>query len=534
MADLVFENLTFSYPSREKAAIDSLNLTLKGGTFTLLCGVSGCGKSTLLRHAKPSLSPHGKRIGRVTLGGEPLEKETAAIGFVGQQVRDAIVTDRVWHELAFGPEQMGMPPEIMRMKIAEIAGFFGMESWLHQDTATLSGGQCQLLNLAAVLVTDPEWLILDEPTAQLDPLAEEAFFQALERVHRELGIGVLVAEHRLERVLTLADRLLVMEDGRIVDDGTPQTVARQLLRRRSPLAAALPAAGRLAYAVGWQGDLPLTVAQGQRALEQAGLKALPEQPHPATEHPPCLGIDRAYFRYDREGADVLRGLSLSVGRGEILALVGSNGAGKSTLLSLLAGAQTPREGKLLWEGKRLSAARYREKAKIGWLVQETRYLFVCSGWWEDWSRTGATEEEKEAMASYLGLDLPRERHPFDLSGGERQRAALGKLLLTKPEALLLDEPTQGLDAAAKAVLARLLRELAKEGKAILLASHDLAFCAEVADSAAMLFDGQIASRGEIHAFFAANRTYTTAVNRIVRRWRPDAITEGEVLARERT
>ena len=531
MADLVFENLSFTYPSGAAPAVREVSLTLQTGSFTLLCGPSGSGKSTLLRQCKPALAPHGAQQGRVLLGGEALEKETGRIGFVQQQTFDAIVTDSVFSELAFGPEQLGMDPARIRMKIAEIVGFFGMEAWLHQDTATLSGGQAQLLNLAAVLVTDPDWLVLDEPTAQLDPQAEDEFLRALARAHRELGVGVLLCEHRLERVLPMADRLLVMEEGALVDDDAPQTVARRLMTAGSPMAAALPAPCRLAFALGESGDLPLTVAQGRQWLESRPAPPATTQTASAPAFAPYLALDRVRFRYDKTGPDVLCDASLTVGQGEIVALLGANGAGKSTLLALMAGALRPGQGAVRLAGKKAAPAALREQGGVGWLTQDPRLLFVRESWWEDWRRVGATDADCEVLAARLAITAPKGRHPFDLSGGELQRAALGKLLLRRPKVLLLDEPTKGLDSGAKAELAALLRTLASEGVALLIASHDLTFCAEVAHRAAMLFDGQIVREGEIHAFFADNLAYTTPVSRMTRQAGGDAITVEEVIRR---
>ena len=518
MADLVFEGLSFTYTGGDRPALSGVDLTLKTGSFTLLCGPSGCGKSTLLRHVKPSLTPRGERQGRILLGNELITMENGRIGFVTQQTFDAIVTDRVFSELAFGPEQMGMAPDLIRRKIAEIVGFFGMNAWLHQDTATLSGGQAQLLNLAAVLVADPDWLVLDEPTAQLDPQAEDEFLRALTRAHRELGVGVLIAEHRPERLISMADRLLVMEEGRITLDDTPERAAKQLLESDAPMAQALPAPCRLAYAVGKRDALPMTVAEGRQWLAAEGVSNNVALPRELPKAEPCLAAEHVCFRYEKEAPDVLDGASLTLGRGEAVALLGANGAGKSTLLALLAGALKPWYGRIK-----------REKAAVGWLPQDARLLMVTDNWWADWARAGASEEDMTAMATRLHMTAPRDRHPFDLSGGELQRAALGKLLLGKPGALLLDEPTKGLDCAAKRELAALLRELTQEGVALLIASHDLAFCAEVASRAVMLFDGQIVSEGEIHAFFSRNLAYTTPVSRMARDRFDDAITVEEVV-----
>ena len=525
MAEIAIRDLTFAYPLAETDAVRGVSLTLAPGSFTLLCGPSGCGKTTLLRQLKTVLAPHGKRRGAVLLDGRPLDEVSAReqaerIGFVLQQPDDQIVTDRVWHELAFGPENLGMDEETMRLRVGEMASFFGIHTWFDQSTDTLSGGQKQLLNLAAVMVLQPEVLVLDEPTAQLDPIAAGEFLRAVQRLNRELGVTVLLSEHRLEEALPMADTVAVMDAGAIRFIGTPEAVSRRLAEEHDPFFTAFPAPVRLWAALGFDGPCPLDV-RGGRALLRAHppkgtIPAENEKPAPEAD---AVTLRDVWFRYDRAAPDVLRGLTLRVCRGELFAVVGGNGCGKSTVLSLLSGEHRPYRGRVETHGLRIAA-----------LPQDPRILFHADTAAGALRAVSRDEQAVSDVADRLALGGLLGRNPLDLSGGEQQRLALGMLLLTKPDVLLLDEPTKGMDAAFRNALGEGLRGLCAGGLTILLVSHDISFCARFADRAGLLFDGQILSRGGSRAFFTGNHFYTTAANRMARPWLPDALLIEEVIA----
>ena len=287
MAAFTTEHLTFAYPMAEKNALRDVSLTVEEGEFLVLCGPSGGGKTTLLRHLKPALTPHGTRTGGVELFGTPasaLPARDAAgrIGYVMQEPEDQIVTDRVWHELAFAAERLGVPEEQMQLRIGELAGFFGIDAWYSADTDTLSGGQKQMLALASALVTHPELLLLDEPTAQLDPVAAERFLSAVRRVNRELGVTVVLSAHRLEDALALADRVCVLRDGAVAALGTPEAVVRALYESGDPFFAAMPAPSRLWAETGMRGACPVDVRGGRALLRGLALRAdAAEQADPA-------------------------------------------------------------------------------------------------------------------------------------------------------------------------------------------------------------------------------------------------------------
>ena len=537
MAAFAIEHLTFAYPKAASPALDNVSFSVRAGEFFLLCGVSGGGKSTLLRHLKSVLTPYGTRSGRVLLDGKPLETwdartQAQRIGFVLQQPDDQLVTDKVWHELAFGLESLGTDAQTMRLRVGEMASFFGIQTWFDRSVDTLSGGQKQLLNLASVMAMHPDVLVLDEPTGQLDPIAAAEFLHTVQRLNRELGVTVILSEHRLEDALPMADRAAVLEQGRLTALGTPDEVARALLERGSPFFAAMPTPVRVWGGVGAPGKCPLDIRAGRALLETLRPCPLPAADVPAADDgAPLLRLRECWFRYDRDGADVLKELSLTVRAGELLAIVGGNGAGKSTALAVLAGQRRPYRGKVLQKTKRIAA-----------LCQEPRAMFVkdtVRADLEDALRTlslpaAERQPRMDAAVAAMALSPLLERHPFDLSGGEQQRAAIAKLLLARPDVLLLDEPTKGMDAAFRASFGALLRALCEQGTAVVLVSHDIEFCAAYADRAALLFDGQILSEGRTRAFFAGNHFYTTAANRMARPWLPDAILCREVIEACRT
>ena len=527
MAAIALRAVSFTYPGQTTPALDGIDLDIESGAFFVLCGPSGSGKSTLLRQLVPDLAPHGTRTGEILLDGAPLaalDRRTRCqrIGFVGQSPEDQLVTDKVWHELAFGLESLGLDDAVLRRRVAETAAFFGIESWFHRDVADLSGGQKQLLVLAAALVTGPDVLILDEPTAQLDPIAAGELLAALARVGRELGTTIVMTEHRLEDVLPLATDAAVLDGGRLLCAGAPAELGAALRTRGHAMSLAMPTAMRVWAAADGTGPCPVTVAEGRRWL--AGFAAdrplRPLPPEPVRRYPaePAVTADGLWVRYDRDGAGVVRGLDRVLLRGELLALLGGNGAGKSTTLALLAGLLAPQRGTVTAAGR------------IGLLPQDPQKLFVRQTVREDLADAAPGPVALREAAALCRLDGLLDRHPYDLSGGEQQRAALAKLLLTAPDVLLLDEPTKGLDAESKEQLAALLRDLLDRGAAVLMVSHDVAFCARHAHRCALLFDGQIVAEGTPRRFFTGNRFYTTPADRIARGRCDGAVTPEDLIA----
>ena len=526
MACYEIRDLTFTYPGSITPALREVSLTVADGEFLALCGASGSGKSTLLRQLKSVLAPHGARSGEIIFGGVPLEEVTrgeqaGAIGFVLQDPENQVVTDKVWHELAFGLESLGYETPVIRRRVAEMAAFFGIQDWFYKNVSELSGGQKQLLSLASVMAMQPRVLLLDEPTSQLDPIAAADFLAVLGRINRELGTTVILSEHRLEEALSYANRAAVLEDGRLLCCAAPGEVGALLRRQGSGMFYAMPAAMRIWGATDSNGICPVTVREGRAWLneyvETHPLGELPpERVRAQTE--PVLTAREVWFAYEQDAPEVLRGLTMTVCRGEHYALLGANGAGKSTTLRVLAGLLKPLRGEVTVCGR------------VGLLPQDPQTLFVKKTVREDLMDVCRDEESLARAVALCRLDGLLDRHPYDLSGGEQQRAALAKILLCAPNILLLDEPTKGLDAAFKRQLAQILRELQAGGVTVVTVSHDVEFCAEFADRCALFFDGGITAEGTPRAFFSGNCFYTTAADRIARELLPGAVTVRDVAA----
>lgn len=530
MEVFTIHHLNFAYPEQEKNAISDLTLSVQPGEFLVLCGPSGCGKSTLLRQLKTVLAPHGRRSGEILFDGRNLDEidqreQSEKIGFVQQSPENQIVTDKVWHELAFGLESLGYDTPTIRRRVAEMASFFGIQTWFYKPVTELSGGQKQLLNLASVMVLQPKVLILDEPTSQLDPIAASDFLATLGKINRELGTTILLTEHRLEEAFGFASRVAVMDGGWLLCTGTPAEVGAELKSSGNAMFLAMPAAMRVWAATDSKAACPVSVCEGRSWLldyaKTHELKEIPETKNPAPDTQTVVSAQELWFKYEQDAPDVVKGLSLQLHKGEFLALLGGNGTGKTTSMKLLAGLKKAYRGELSITGS------------VGLLPQNPQALFVKPTVREDLLEIPPKAERKsERLSQVVSLcklqDL-LDRHPYDLSGGEQQRAALAKILLLNPDTLLLDEPTKGLDAEFKQVFGQILRTLQASGVAILMVSHDIEFCAKYADRCALFFDGNIVTEAEPRTFFSGNSFYTTAANRMARDVLPQAVTPEDVI-----
>lgn len=536
MAILQFESVSFAYPDAGSRALDKVTFSMAEGEYVVVCGESGCGKTTLLRLAKPEMCPAGAFEGAIFYKGQNLKELTAddsafKIGFVQQNPDNQIVTDDVWHELAFGLENMALPTQVIRRRVSEMASFFGMEDWFHKKTCELSGGQKQMLNLASVMAMNPELLILDEPTSMLDPLAARNFLEMLHRINRELGIAILLCEHRLEDVFQTADSVLLIRNGQVLWKDTPKRIAEHLFLEpdSSRIYYGLPGAVRIFGELQKKGiypaekALPLSIRDARSAMQRlestTDFMPIP-LPEPSGKKQDVLKGKELWFQYEKNSPEILKGINITLHQGELLTLLGGNGAGKSTLLKVLCGLKKPQRGKLKRKGD----------LKIAMLPQSPQALFQYDTLWEEFLKnSGNDKEAAEHMAQLLDLEGKLQSHPYDLSGGEMQRAAIGILLLQKAEILLMDEPTKGLDAYLKRTFAGLLTQLKEQGISILMVTHDLEFAADHADRCAMLFDGQLISEDEPHAFFSGNRFYTTTAGLIAGDRIRQAITCEEVI-----
>ncbi len=542
MAHFEIKDLTFSYASAKgKHSLENVSLSIEQGEFLVLCGRSGSGKSTLLRQLKTVLTPNGRRTGEILFRDIPLKavsnrEQSEKIGFVMQNPDDQIVTDKVWHELAFGLESLGCDQKTMRGRVAEMACYFGIQDWFHRDVATLSGGQKQLLNLASIMAMQPEVLILDEPTSQLDPIAASDFLNTVRKINTELGTTVIITEHRLEDIFPYADRAVVMDKGRVIADDAPGKVGQLLFTQNNPMFAAMPTPVRVYYGAGGTGESPLTVRQGRSWLSRA-FPTKPEKntiPAPALPEEienPALVLKELWFRYEKDSPDILRGVSAEVPAGSLYAILGGNGAGKSTTLKAISGICRPYRGKVTLFGKPVEKYKQSElfKGCLAMLPQDPKSLFVKKTVREDLSEMTKDKAAVDRIAALCQVTDLLDSHPYDLSGGEQQRAALAKVLLTNPRLLLLDEPTKGIDSFFKETFAEILSDLKKQGMTIVMVSHDVEFCARYADVVSMFFDGQILTTDTPRRFFGANSFYTTAAHRMSRHVFSGAVTAEDVI-----
>lgn len=545
MVSFEIKNLSFSYPLGEGKALDNINLKIEKGEFAVICGKSGCGKTTLLRHLKPAITPHGKREGEIFFEGREINslsqrEAVSKIGYVMQSPENQIVTDKVWHELSFGLESLGEEPRRIRLKVAEMASFFGIQQWFNKGVEELSGGQKQLLNLASIMAMQPQVIILDEPTSQLDPIAAADFLAAVKKINSALGVTVIISEHRLEEVIPLADKVIVMDEGRSFSC-SPCEAYSVLKKMGNPMAEAMPAPVQIAAGISehieikeCEEKLPLTVRDGRLFLSEYMKDKIPAEREEYEKIlpknlPDAIKVHDLWFRYEKKGADIIKDLNFSVKKGTFHAVLGGNGAGKTTLLSLISGNLKAYRGKI-------TVGEKGDKLKTALLPQNPQTLFVKKTLLEDIEegidvKMSREEKEKTARKAAQKVHLQNllSRHPYDLSGGEQQRAALAKVLLTKPDILLLDEPTKGLDCCFKKELAEIIKELNSQGVTVIAVSHDIEFCAEYADFCTLLFCGEAVSTAGAREFFTGNSFYTTAANRMSRFVFPYAVTNEEVI-----
>ncbi|MEO2078378.1 MAG: energy-coupling factor transporter ATPase [Bacillus sp. (in: firmicutes)] len=525
MAFIELNDVTFTYPDCSEPAIRDLSLTINKGEFVVLIGASGSGKSTLLRLLKKEIQPHGTLLGQILFndqnsqGAEGISKE---IGFVFQDPENQMVADDVLHEIVFGLENIGLATNEMRNRVAEMVHFFGAEPLLHKKTHELSGGKKQQINLASVLLMQPNILLLDEPTAQLDPVSSREFLDILKRLNDEFGMTIIIAEHRLEEVFTLADRIIMMDQGRIDMAGEPREVLPKIWD--SPKKAFIPSIPALFLGMDGKGRIPLSVKEGRNWAQKAGLEALHQEKKVSAfsaDRELMQGVNVSY-RYNKQENLILDELTFSLQKGEWYALLGGNGSGKSTLLKALAGLLKLESGKIFLEGKPLKGYKNKELiGKIGYLPQNPKLFFIQDTIEKEIKATMAecalsNMNEVQALLTDLGIAHLMSSHPYDLSGGELQKAALACLLIRKPEILLLDEPTKGLDPLSKENLSKILLALRSKGMTIVMSTHDVEFAALYATKCGMMFQGKITSEDVPKKFFKGNFFYTTMIQRIFR------------------
>lgn len=535
MADFEIKNLSFSYATNpNRKVLNDVSLTVEQGQYVTVCGKSGSGKTTLLKHLKTVLTPHGETSGEILfnnnpLSAVPLRDQSAFIGYVMQNPDAQIVTDKVWHELAFGLENLGLDQKTIRLRVAEMASYFGIQSWFDKDVSELSGGQKQLLNLAAIMAMQPSVLILDEPTSQLDPIAAADFLNTVRKINVELRTTVIITEHRLEDVLYASDKVVVMEDGKIIACDEPRKIGEYLKAENSEMFVAMPTPVQVYHAlpldVTSKYSCPLTVREGGDFLTQSIgyteslVSSLKREEKVFDKKDYVLEAHNLWFRYEKNAPDILKGVDFYVPKGTIFSIVGGNGTGKSTTLKALCGIIKPFVGKV----------KIKDDLTLSMLPQDPQSLFAKDTVREELLEMKAGEERTEEIAKLCEIDKFYDSHPYDISGGEQQRLGLAKVLLRDPDIILLDEPTKGLDNFFKIKLAKILKELTSQGKTIIMVSHDVEFCARYADLCSMFFDGTVVTTNTPYKFFSENSFYTTAANRMSRHLFLDCINIEDVI-----
>lgn len=535
MEIITVKDLSFKYILSDHDVINKVNLKVNEGDFMVICGESGCGKTTLLRHLKKELTPYGTTTGEVLYQDKPLieiDLKTSAtnIGYVMQNPDNQIVTDKVWHELAFGLENIGEKRTLIKRRVAEMANFFGLNELFRMDSDVLSGGQKQVLNLASTMLLQPKVLILDEPTSQLDPIAAVEFIDNLKKLNDEFSITIILVEHRLEEIFKVANKVVVMDKGEIIAQGNPYTIAREVKKVNTghSFLSALPTPMKVALSLNLEDELPLTIKEGKQYLKKyfnnASITRLNDRQENILEKE-IISLKNVYFRYQKNEDDILRGVNLNVYQGELYCLLGGNGTGKTTTINNIVGLNRPYRGKVLINQEDINKRGNKLPDDfIGYLPQNPTLLFardsvkadLLSVFSEKQQRDESVKQELNNLITSFKIQDLLEQHPYDLSGGEQQKVALIKILLKKPQLLLLDEPTKGLDASAKTHLASLLNDLRVQGITIMIVSHDIEFCAEYGTRCAMFFDGEVISEDYTHEFFKDNNFYTTAATKLSR------------------
>ena len=537
MEILQVKNLEFCYPDAKKNALNNLSFSINAGEFIVICGESGCGKSTLLKLLKKEVAPAGIKKGNILFRGVDVENmshqdSSKKIGYVAQKPDGALVTEKVYSELAFGLENLCYDNNCIRMKVSETAISFGIESLFREKVEDLSGGQKQLVTLASVLVMEPMVLLLDEPTSKLDRIAAEEFINIIQKLSQNYGVTIIIAEHNLEEVFSMADRIFVLDEGQLVIDEKPKQLYSAMKKniKCHNMLQAMPSAVRIFADRNKEADCPLNVKEAGIYLEQhynlEHLKNISnneiKQFKTKKDKSIKYRFKNIWFRYEKDGMDILRGADLTIYQNTLYCLLGGNGSGKSTLLSIINGLYKPYRGHV-------------ENIKSAYMCQNPQLMFLKENIYEDLIETGyanrrSKQETQDIIEEYenqLNLKDIFHMHPYDLSGGEIQKAALMKILLSEADLILLDEPTKGMDAFLKKEFGQILKELLLKGKTILMVTHDVEFAAEYADDCSMIFDGEIFGRSKPKTFFEHNTYFTTYTNRIMRRATQGIITVSE-------
>lgn len=540
MAIYTVEQLSFTYPSATRSALKEVDVTIEPGSFVVLCGPSGSGKTTLLKHLKKNLVPAGKKSGSVRYKDTEIENlddhlAVTEVGMVFQNPDDQLVMDTVLNELTFSMENVGIDPETMRIRLAEVVHYFGIESLLSKQTHQLSGGEKQLVNLCAVLVLQPEVLIFDEPTAQLDPIARKAFINLVYQLNFELGITVIMSEHALDDVLYYGSKVIYMDQGLVKYQGDSRSFCQYLLDLKSEQGLFLPEIPNLVRLIKRikPEKIPMTYSEGRHFLEDCYTDCEPIAFNSTVKQVSkevICELKNMYYAYDVKEAFVLESINLKVYTHDFISIVGANGSGKSTLLKCLTGLLKPISGKYYYQGEKLKKKKD-NPSSIGYVSQNTAVHFVHQTVVEEVDKAFVNTDEmwKQTLLELFNVDNLMNQHPYDLSGGEQEKLAILLALAKKPNLLLLDEPTKGLDPVSKNHLEEALRQIHQMGTTIVCITHDITFAAKNSDRVLLMFNKQLVYDGSPRQIFTENHYFTTSTNQIMKKIHHKCMMDQDIL-----
>lgn len=511
-------NLTFNYPDSKQSAIKNINLTVNEGEFILIVGPSGCGKSTLIRLLNRVVPDYygGTIEGEVSINGrniEFLDKKQVIenVGMVYQHPEKQIVLQDVEREIAFGLENFNTDINTMKRNVSEVISLLGLNKIRDKQTTEISGGEKQRVAIASVVSMDPQIIAFDEPISQLDPISAEEVLNSIKRLNRDLGKTIILVEQRLDKCFHMADRIIFMENGEIIGQGTPKNIPENIVNKYH-----LPTITYIFKEAGLQ-TLPITVKEGRDIIRNNKFQDLKEDDLKFKEV--VMEIEKLNFEYER-GYKILKDLSFKLHRGEIMTVMGENGAGKSTLFKIIAGMIDKYKGKVLIDNKNIKSLKLKERIKkIGYLSQNPNDYFGRKTVFEEVGYTlkniGEYKEEKvEQVMKLLNISYLEDKNPRDLSGGEKQRVAIACTIITDPEILILDEPTRGMDAEAKENLGEIIKTLAEVGKSIVVITHDSDFAGDYSHSVMLMFNGEIVAKGCARDILYNSMYYSPQISKI--------------------
>lgn len=512
------QNASYWYPDAKKPALCDIDLSINEGEFVLIVGSSGCGKSTLLRMFNRIVPDYygGKLKGSVILNNKNIREYNKKdivrkVGMVYQHPEKQIVMQDVEREIAFGLENLNTSLEKMRRNAAEVISFLNLGSIRDKSTQEISGGEKQRIAIASVIAMDPDIMLFDEPTSQLDPIASEEVLSFIKRLNRDTGKTVILVEQRLDRCFDMADRIIFMENGKIIDQGTPDNIPESINQRYF-----IPSITYLFKQAGYK-STPVNVKQGRDLIKNMNFHG-----QKAVEYKfdtDIINVRKLNFAYEKNKR-LLKNINLSIKKGEIMAVIGENGAGKSTLFKIIAGLIEGYTGKVSISGKDIAEFNRVERINtIGYLSQNPNDYLGRDTVFDEVAYTlrniDAFEGGKvEDMLQKFDLASLRDRNPRDLSGGEKQRLAVACTLVSDPEILILDEPTRGLDSVNKEKLGKILTDLSETGKTIVLITHDSDFAGDYAHRVTMIFNGEITATGKTDDMLYDAIYYSTQISRL--------------------